>query len=306
MRQDFVSACSSISPLPPAAKLAAASLILPDPHPRNPGGTSTRSCLPAKSRAAAKRLHASTRPSAQCRKNNPPSAIPARSACSRASRRQEFQSPRLHSLLHHYGAFLFCSRGKRSTQARFFMRNPHGRNPMPLRQPQHDLKEPRQHLHVPVPIKMRGFDSNVTHLLNLRIPFALDFLQQNATPSPASAANSPVCPPTRPRSFKRVVTNSRSATGSPSLKFKCTPNSQRAASSAPAPRQTQTPRHWPAGKRSSQCRCACASAIPRLTPSVHPRSSAFTIRFLKSRLSRRSSLYFRTAILSCASTLPYH
>ncbi len=62
------------------------------------------------------------------------------------------------------------------------MRNPYRRNPMPLRQPQRNLKQPWQHLHMPVPVEMRRLDSRVAHLLNLRVPFALHFVQQHTSP----------------------------------------------------------------------------------------------------------------------------
>src|SRR5580765_3485080 len=76
MRQDFVSLCPSGFPLPSAGKPAAVSRILPGPRPRSRGGTSVQWRLPAKFPAASARLLASILPSAQFRKNNPPSRFP--------------------------------------------------------------------------------------------------------------------------------------------------------------------------------------------------------------------------------------
>src|SRR6266436_13693 len=76
MRQDFESPCSSGSPAPSAANLAAASPFSSAPRPRIPGGTLTPLCLPASSLGTSLRLPVSILPSAQSRKNNPPSQFP--------------------------------------------------------------------------------------------------------------------------------------------------------------------------------------------------------------------------------------
>ena len=44
---------------------------------------------------------------------------------------------------------------------------------MPLRQPQRNLKQSRQHVHVFVTVQVRRFDSRIAHLRYLRFP--LDF-----------------------------------------------------------------------------------------------------------------------------------
>src|SRR5213078_2377009 len=81
-----------------------------------------------------------------------------------------------------------------------------------------------------------------------------------------------------PSSFKRLATLSGLATAGPSLKFRCTPiprpGAERAASTPPANA---------APLASSEVLVTIplwnASTMPRFTPSVHPRSSALTIRF---------------------------
>src|SRR4029077_17103366 len=86
-----------------------------------------------------------------------------------------------------------------------------------------------------VPVEVRRRDPRVADFLDLRVPLGFHLGQQEAARARRKSrlsgphANSP-------SSFRRLVTVSRSATGVPSLKFKCTPTpsagAERAASTA--------------------------------------------------------------------------
>ena len=113
-------------------------------------------------------------------------------------------------------------------------------------------------------------------------------------------------PANSPSSFSNVATSSRGAVGSPSLRFRCTPT--------PSPgvdRASSTPEANATPFASSEVLVTmpfrCASAIPRLTPSVQPKSSAFTMRFFNvPYVSLGDLLSFWPATHSCALGRRYH
>src|SRR5260370_535567 len=102
----------------------------------------------------------------------------------------------------------------------------------------------------------------------------------NSQPRRARRRRKPSSPPASiPTLFTRLFTCSRAATGSPWLRFRCTPTrSPGIARSNSTPLANALP--FASREALVTIPLRCASAIPRFTPSVHPRSSAFTTRFL--------------------------
>src|SRR6266851_4262651 len=161
-RQDFVFRCRSGFPTRFAVSPAAASAFSGEPRPHIPGGTSIRLCPPASCAAGALRRPWSTRRSARSRKNGPRSTLPrVPPACVR--------------LVPAALAGAQFAGGKGRPQAGRLVRDANRPYSVPLGQPQRNLKQSGQHVHVFVTIQVRRLDSRIAHLGDLRAPLHFHF-----------------------------------------------------------------------------------------------------------------------------------
>ena len=167
------------------------------------------------------------------------------------------------------------------------MRNSYRRDFVTLRQTKRNFKQPRQHVHVPVPVQVRRLETRAAHLADLLRPIRVPLppAARSACASFSSKLSGPLS--SSPRSFTRLVTSLARR-----HRFSIAQIQMHAYAQSRSLRATSTPDANAAPFASREALVTiplrCASAMPRLTPSVHPRSSALTIRFLNLRLSFRS------------------